>query len=58
MIVISDSRPLIALSIVSHLHIFKLLFGKIYISESVFQETVLQPCSFSADRKLRGGVQK
>ena len=42
MIVICNSIPLIALSRIQKLDILKHIFGKIYIPESVFQETVLQ----------------
>lgn len=41
MIVICNSSPLIALSKIQKLDILKHIFGKIYIPESVFQETVL-----------------
>jgi len=40
--VISNSSPLIALSRISRLSVFKKLFGKIYIPDIVYQETVLQ----------------
>ena len=41
MIAISNSSPLIALSRVDHLHVLKQLFGKVYIPDDVFEETVL-----------------
>jgi len=41
MIVISDSSPLVALSRVDHLSVLKKLFGKIYIPDAVFEETVV-----------------
>ena len=42
MIVISNTSPLIALSRIHQLSILKHLFQKVYIPESVFQESVLQ----------------
>ena len=42
MIVISNTSPLIALSRIEKLSILKHLFNKIYIPDSVYQETVLQ----------------
>lgn len=42
MIVVSNSSPLIALARVSSLYIFKELFEKISIPDSVYQETVLE----------------
>jgi hypothetical protein len=42
MIVISNSSPLVALSRVDHLSVLKKLFGKIYIPDAVFEETVIQ----------------
>ncbi len=42
MIVICNSSPLIALSRIYRLDTLKQLFGKIYIPQSVYQETVLQ----------------
>lgn len=41
MIVISNSNPLVALSRVDHLSVLKQLFGKIYIPDAVFEETVI-----------------
>ncbi len=42
MIVICNSSPLIALSRIHKLDILKQLFGKVYIPDSVYQETVIQ----------------
>ena len=41
MIAISNSSPLIALSRIQNLHILKTLFGRIFIPDSVHQETVI-----------------
>lgn len=46
MIVISDSSPLIALSRIGKLFVFRSLFDKIYIPDSVYQETVIQSNEF------------
>ena len=40
--VISNSSPLIALSRINRLSVLKKLFGKIYIPDMVYKETVLQ----------------
>lgn len=42
MIVIANSSPLIALSRIDSLYIFKELFGRILIPDAVYQETVLE----------------
>ena len=42
MIVISNSSPLISLSRIDSLYIFKELFGRILIPDGVYQETVLE----------------
>lgn len=42
MIVISNSSPIIALSRCQHLHLFKELFGRIFIPHAVYEETVLE----------------
>ncbi len=41
-VIISNASPLIALSKISRLSVFKKLFGKIYIPDVVYRETVLQ----------------
>ena len=45
MIVISNSSPIIALSRCQQLHLFKELFGRIFIPHAVYEETVLE-CHF------------
>lgn len=45
MIVISNSSPIIALSRCQQLHLFKVLFGHIFIPYTVYEETVLE-CHF------------
>jgi predicted nucleic acid-binding protein len=50
MIVISNSSPLIALSRIRRLNIFKTLFGHIWIADSVYEETVSE-CPVPAYRK-------
>jgi len=45
MIVISNSSPIIALSRCQQLHLFKELFGQIFIPHAVYEETVLE-CHF------------
>ncbi len=42
MIVISNSSPLIALSRINCLHLFKSIFGEVLIPDSVYLETVVQ----------------
>ncbi|HLC15292.1 MAG TPA: hypothetical protein VJL89_03590 [Thermodesulfovibrionia bacterium] len=42
MIIVSNSSPLIALSRIGKLFILRDLFGKIFIPDTVYQETVLQ----------------
>lgn len=42
MIIISNSSPLIALSRIEQLSILKYIFGKIYIPNEVYQETVIE----------------
>lgn len=50
MIVISNSSPLIALSRVDKMDILREMFGKIYIPDVVYQETVLQS-SYSVQKR-------
>ncbi|MCI5150389.1 MAG: hypothetical protein D3916_13555 [Candidatus Electrothrix sp. MAN1_4] len=58
MIVISNSSPLIALSRINHLDIFKKMFGKIYIPDTVYQETVLQSSYSIQTTNIRKAVEK
>lgn len=52
--VISNSSPLIALARIDRLSVLKKLFGKIYIPDVVYQETVLQSSdSFQKDNILK-----
>jgi len=50
MIVISNSSPIIALSRCDHLHIFQQLFGRIFIPDAVYEETVLE-CKFPLQKE-------
>jgi predicted nucleic acid-binding protein len=54
MIVISNSSPLLALSQVQRLDILKTLFGRIYIPDSVYRETVFE-CNVPVQKE---GIEK
>ncbi len=41
MIVVANSSPLIVLARINQLKVFKHLFGKVYVPDSVYKETVL-----------------
>ena len=54
MTVISNSSPLIALSRVGILFVFRDLFGKVYIPDTVWRETVLQSsCNVQKENILK-----
>lgn len=50
MIVISNSSPIIALSRCEQLRIFQKLFGRIFIPDAVYEETVLE-CKFPLQKE-------
>jgi len=50
MIVISNSSPIIALSRCDQLRLFQQLFGRIFIPDAVYEETVLE-CKFPLQKE-------
>ena len=55
--VISNSSPLIALSRINRLSVLKKLFGKIYIPDMVYKETVLQSNNSIQKENIRKAIE-